>query len=285
VTASSRASTLVFSGEFVRSKLAPAATLDVRVQPSEGEEPTTGTRVALLRPDEPSEELGVFGADVLDVGPLTMESAARIAGRVVSSNSIARASATVVLHGTARDRARFLVHDRNTTFEIQRTVSDGLGRYAFDDLPCGEWQVEASSDSNAGRRPPLLLEPGTDALREVVYMQLPAIPVAGRIVDGHGRPAGDVVVVLRQEVGAREITASGRTDERGEFSIAGTSCASGWLLAEREVRDAIHREIDARGAVQWQGAGDRPTIALRPIVRVRFLLSMSQSSHRRMRCT
>jgi hypothetical protein len=114
-----------------------------------------------------------------------------------------------------------------------RVLTDAEGRFAFDDLPAGEFSVTATLSGYAagahGRlRPsgpslPLTLSDG-ERIDAVVISLWPLAALAGTVIDDAGEPVIGVAVhaYRRTIAGGRsqfELAASDTTDDRGEFRI------------------------------------------------------------------
>ena len=176
-----------------------------------------GVAVAML----PAGAERVARAQQADQGAITADGVIR--GRVLTS------TAGAPLRG-AEVRARH-INGRDTRL----ATTDDLGQFELQDLPSGEWTVTAAKagyvPQEAGQvypldaSTPLKLSSGQRVALEMRLMRASAI--AGRVLNEHGEPIGDVEVrVLRARTasGTRQLIATGMpdvTNDLGSYRVYG----------------------------------------------------------------
>jgi hypothetical protein len=138
-------------------------------------------------------------------------------GRVVDAGGRPLAFAQVVLRG---------IRPRTLT---RATRADLAGRFQFDQVPNGSYEVLASKAGYQALAPARVNAFTDQGRRETAEVRLaPWGNITGRVVDEFGDPVQDASVQLlevRYENGRRQLAAAGggarRTDDRGEFRLFG----------------------------------------------------------------
>ena len=145
-----------------------------------------------------------------------------------------------VVSGMVRTRTGQRLRDAVVTLERRdaagrgrSTVTDGRGRYRFDRVPVGQYQVFAVR-TGFGRRyhgedrrgePPAVVEVGPGRQTDAVDVVLPrGAVVTGRLQDDAGLPAPGASVFLLQRIGERgtmslRMAGADRTDDRGMYRV------------------------------------------------------------------
>jgi protocatechuate 3,4-dioxygenase beta subunit len=142
-------------------------------------------------------------------------------------------------------------------------VSDANGRFVFEGVGPGKWQLAAESDRTQPAAIDVLVaaEPGQDA--EVSVVLQPATEIRGRVVSGDGAPLAGNWVELRRDCEAKDPVAV-RTGPGGRFLFTDLDAGSWCVLSSNT--DPVHVDLVAGKAEDVTLVSRR-----RPIVRGRIL--------------
>ncbi len=143
---------------------------------------------------------------------------------------------------------------------VTRAVTDVNGRYAVDGLAAGEYRIAAG---RAGFLPALFsavvsLKAG-EMRRDVnIAMETPAA-IMGRVFDEEGEPVEGVPVAAytqNETSGIVQLKATGRTNDMGEYRLAGLTAGTYVMRAGRAQAPLSEVYIPAYfpAAGKWQGA-------------------------------
>ncbi len=190
--------------------------------------------------------VGLRGDTTTTLPDVHLQAGARIDGRVVDHD------------GNALARALVATHDGRTV------TADALGRFVFEGLPDGTFDLSAAHDD-------ALLVANVERVQVAagrtgfVRIELPrAAHVAGRVVDQHGVAVrGADVVVEFEAIGITGIEVRGRrttSDASGSFDIGGVRRDAECRVRATAVGYASHALADdgtnARDTSAWAVAGD-----------------------------
>ena len=217
-----------------REKAVAAATIDgPTVTVSTGQE-VANIRLAIAVPRDLTERVNTRPAEP------SPETSGSISGRVTTSS------------GQPVARALVLVHRDSVVPRLAET--DDLGRYVIDRLAAGEYSVEVQRAGFATRR---YGQVGAESIgRRVAVRNGQAVGsidvtllrggvIAGTIFDEFGEPAEGVTLRLlkiqtlagRRRAVSASFRGSNRTDDRGQYRLAGLEAGS--YVVQAEVRDAV----------------------------------------------
>ncbi len=213
-----------------------------------------------------------FDTTLRDAGPFAFNGTGVIAGRVVQRDADARPVRQAIVTLVASNVAR------------RTAVTDDEGRFAFDRLPAGHYQLRLSKPAYVATTygaPSARAQGLTIALADGLHITDIVAPIArgailtGRIVDQNGAPVTSTPVFLYEPVvinGAASFRRAGNaslTDDRGIYRAygleAGTYVVSAALrsgamhVVTQDEVDWIQRRAAAPGAIATPAPAARPT--------------------------
>jgi len=153
----------------------------------------------------------LFGGRAVE--QLQPESSAAIRGAVFAAEGAPAADAPV---GLFRDAPQ----------PVARTVTDAQGRYLFDDVGLGSYEVRAGGGPGGMSSGQVVVEGG---VYDCNLRLARGVTITGRVRDGAGAPVVGGRVEWRAP--AAEFVAEGRTGEGGAFVLANLPQSAGRLLA------------------------------------------------------
>ena len=177
-------------------------------------------------------------------------------GSLQASGSIA-GTVTAAADGTALSRARVILSSSQST-SSQVAVSGDDGRFAFAEVADGSYELRVMRSGYApapeGQSRGLAVRVAAgQAVSGVVLRLQPESVIPGRLYDEGGSPLGgaEVEALSLRASGDRQSlvpVAAARTDDRGEFRIAGLSAGQYFVVA----RDAAFSKAgDAAGVLRY----------------------------------
>ncbi|HET7617109.1 MAG TPA: carboxypeptidase-like regulatory domain-containing protein [Vicinamibacterales bacterium] len=189
--------------------------------------------------------------------------------------STASLAGTVTNAATDAPVARARVSLQSSALPLARVaISDATGRYAFDQLPPGDYRVSVARtgfvphDGAAAAVVPLT---AGQQLTGVDIALAEATVIAGRVLDEGGSPIGGAAVdalVQRTDGGRRTLAAvaSARTDDRGAFRLFDLASGEYYVTAHdpsvpdsaRTFYPGVTIERDARPVASAPAASARP---------------------------
>jgi hypothetical protein len=179
------------------------------------------------------------------VHPMGADATARIAGSVHGGNGEALQAEILFVAG-ANEGRRFLC--------------DREGRFGANDLYPGLSVVKISAPGTPGSLREVLLRKGNESQLNVGYGRLAVIQ--GAVKDSVGIPIADARVTIDGQ--------EGRTDEKGEFMIAGVASGDTFVVAEKPGYAAHMERLSVAGAQTLEKG--RLVYVLRPAARLQVTL-------------
>lgn len=201
-----------------------------------------GRAARVLRIEDPP-------SDVLDVGRVALGAAARVTGIVRDEGGHALAARGVVLlcvdaESGPGDRA---IDPLVQPFVAQRTArTDDLGRFAFGDLPGGEYTVSPLNDEEylAASHERLQLGAG-QRLDGIVLAMRSALAIRGRAYLPDGSPAAQVGITACRTSPPLAISTAA-TDSEGRFELLGVAPGANELVVACNRQHSQHGPLLVR---------------------------------------
>ena len=189
---------------------------------------------------------GAAGAGPVDFGDLMLSPAAELAGRVLQADGQPLRGVEVLLAGGNLDRGRYRgppVEGLDAAIRERYAVTDALGRYRFDGLAAGHYQLRAQLVGRASPEPAALaLAAGAARVHDLLAAGLLAI--GGVVQDAAGRrqPHGAVELSAEDGSGFRLQQQAG---PEGEFRFSGLMAGTYSVLCtpRHDARAADGREL------------------------------------------